>query len=84
MKIIFRLGVVLSLIGFLQLLYYPDLEPLYRYGYDPHKNRLFSTFLDPNLLGSILNICLITGLFLFAKYNFNYVRECLKSPSLRL
>lgn len=66
-KAIFVSGIILSLLGFIQLYFYPDLEPLYRYGYDPHKNRLFSTFLDPNLLGSYLNIALLMGLFLFWK-----------------
>jgi len=66
-KVIFVSGIILSVLGFIQLYLYPDLEPLYRFGYDPHKNRLFSTFLDPNLLGSYLNITLVMGLFLYWK-----------------
>ena len=64
-QVIFISGVLLSLVGFFQFYFYPDLEPLYMYGFDPHKNRLFSTFLDPNLLGTYLNISLISGLCLY-------------------
>ncbi len=66
-QVIFISGVLLSLVGFFQFYFYPDLEPLYMYGFDPHKNRLFSTFLDPNLLGTYLNITFMSGLVLFWK-----------------
>lgn len=59
-------GVLLSLGGILQLFLLPDfetLDPLL--GWDPHKNRLASTFFDPNFTGAYLSICLI---LLFDKY----------------
>lgn len=56
-------GVVLSLIGFFQILIFPELDQLRIFGYDPHKNRLVATFLDPNFLGSFLNISLLVGLY---------------------
>jgi len=48
----------LSMLGFIQLLFYPDLLFLERFGWDPHFNRLVSTFLDPNLLGGFLVVVL--------------------------
>jgi O-antigen ligase len=53
-------GLFLSLAGFIQLLVLPDftvLDP--NLGWDPHKNRLASTFFDPNFLGAYLVLCLI-------------------------
>lgn len=51
----------LSVLGFLQLFFWPNMEniesffPIVRQMLtDPHKNRLVSTMLDPNLLGAIL------------------------------
>lgn len=48
-----------AVIGLLQLVFFPNLEPLASLGYDPHKYRIFSTFLDPNFLGTFLsmNLC---------------------------
>lgn len=39
------------LLGFAQLIIFPDFDFLLDYGYDPHKGRLTSTFLDPNFAG---------------------------------
>lgn len=53
-------GVVLALAGFVQLAILPDftkLDP--SLGWDPHKNRLTSTFLDPNFTGAYLVLTLI-------------------------
>lgn len=66
-KIFLSAGLFLSFTGFLQLLIYPDFKFLEQFGYDPHINRLSSTFLDPNFLGTFLNICLIFSLFLYKK-----------------
>jgi O-antigen ligase len=41
-----------SLLGFVQLIIFPNLTFLSIYGYDPHINRLAGTFLDPNFLGA--------------------------------
>lgn len=48
-------GVALAVIGLFQLIVFPDLETLTALGFDPHKFRIFSTFLDPNFLGAFLN-----------------------------
>jgi len=50
---------VLAALGIIQLIVYPNIDKLTNLGYDPHKFRLFSTFLDPNLLGSFLTISFI-------------------------
>ena len=53
-------GVVLALAGFVQLVVLPDfttLDP--SLGWDPHKNRLASTFFDPNFVGAYLVLTLV-------------------------
>ncbi len=59
-------GLFLSFAGIVQLIVLPDftvLDP--SLGWDPHRNRLASTFFDPNFTGAYLTICL---LFLWEKY----------------
>lgn len=68
-------GVVLALAGFVQLVVLPDfttLDP--SLGWDPHRNRLASTFFDPNFSGAylVLTLTLIIS------------RMLLGSPSLKL
>jgi putative inorganic carbon (hco3(-)) transporter len=43
-------------LGLLQLIFFPSLMSLMVYGWDPHTNRMVSTFLDPNFLSAFLNI----------------------------
>jgi O-antigen ligase len=53
-------GFFLAVAGFVQLLILPDftvLDP--SLGWDPHKNRLASTFFDPNFVGAYFVMCLI-------------------------
>ena len=45
---------VIAIAGFIQLIVYPDLGKLEEYGWDPHINRLVSTWLDPNFVGGLL------------------------------
>lgn len=52
-------GVLISIIGFIQLLILSDftiLDP--SLGWDPHKNRLASSFFDPNFVGAYFVLCL--------------------------
>jgi len=59
LNILILSGVVLALAGFLQLVVLPDfttLDP--SLGWDPHKNRLASTFFDPNFSGAYLVLTL--------------------------
>lgn len=57
------IGVIIALLGGVQLLIFPNLTFLTEFGYDPHIFRLSSTFLDPNFVGAFLTIiyavCLI-------------------------
>ncbi|OGD85567.1 hypothetical protein A2696_03375 [Candidatus Curtissbacteria bacterium RIFCSPHIGHO2_01_FULL_41_13] len=66
------LAVVFSSLGFLQLLILPDLSFLVAYGWDPHQERIVSTFLDPNFAGIAFAIFLAfsTSLYLYKK---NYI-----------
>lgn len=61
-------GIVLAVLGLIQLLILPDLRFLEQFGWDPHYFRTASTFLDPNFLGSflVLTLLLIRNKFLFA------------------
>lgn len=60
-------GVALAFTGFIQLWQLPDLSVIADLGYDPHRNRLVSTFLDPNFTGAFLvlalNLLFSAGLF---------------------
>lgn len=62
-----NIGIVISLLGLVQLLILPSFDtplfPLIDYGFDPHQVRLTSTFLDPNFVGIFL--ALIFGLTLY-------------------
>lgn len=48
------LFVLVAALGWLQLGLFPDLRMFEYLGFDPHLNRLVSTFLDPNLVGIFL------------------------------
>jgi O-antigen ligase len=51
--------ITLSLAGFLQLIFLPNLNILELIGYDPHYFRLVSTWLDPNFFGAGLVFALL-------------------------
>lgn len=62
---ILGLALFISLAGFIQLSILPDFTALATsLGWDPHKNRLASTFFDPNFTGGFLALTLA---FLFEK-----------------
>jgi len=57
-------------LGFLQLVLLPDFSPISRLGgWDPHRNRLASTFLDPNFAGAflVLGLTLVFSRLLYQK-----------------
>lgn len=66
-KVIISSLVLLIVLGFIQILVFPDISFLTDFGYDPHKGRLVSTFLDPNLLGAVLNIGFVLSLYFLVK-----------------
>lgn len=75
--ILYSLVTLLSL-GFLQLLFFPDMSLLTDFGFDPHKNRMFSTLLDPNFLGMMLNIGFLMSLyFYFLKPQRKWIYFCI-------
>lgn len=53
-----RVGLVVVGFGFVQLLVFPNIGSLARFGWDPHEGRLVSSFLDPNYLGGYLALLL--------------------------
>lgn len=53
--IVFVVGTI-SALGLMQLLFVPDIGFLAKYGWDPHRNRLVSTWLDPNFLAPVIVI----------------------------
>lgn len=56
-------GLFLFVAGLIQLILLPNLETLDpTLGWDPHKNRMASTFFDPNFLGIYFVICLALSL----------------------
>lgn len=55
-NIFLTIGVVFSLVGFWQFLTFSDLTFLVPLGWDPHQNRIVSTFLDPNFAGGYQTI----------------------------
>lgn len=60
---------IFILVGFIQLLTFPDLTSLTAYGWDPHQRRIVSTLLDPNFTGFIfvVTFAISTTLLLFLK-----------------
>ena len=53
LNIFFATGSALVFLGFVQFLFVPNLLFLTPYGWDPHKMRIVSTFLDPNFTGVV-------------------------------
>ncbi|MCL4366895.1 O-antigen ligase family protein [Patescibacteria group bacterium] len=53
-------GFILTILGFFQLIIFPDLLFLQSSGWDPHFFRMVSTLLDPNFLGVYLVLSLIS------------------------
>jgi O-antigen ligase len=86
-NLIIFLGTVFIFLGFLQLVFYPDLTALTAYGWDPHQRRIVSTFLDPNYAGFIYVIIfsLATSYLLFNQFTGKtkvYLYLCVCSLSL--
>lgn len=51
-------ALLIAVAGFIQLIVFPDLGKLEEYGWDPHQNRLVSTWLDPNFIAGLLSYIL--------------------------
>ncbi|MBU1970440.1 O-antigen ligase family protein [Patescibacteria group bacterium] len=74
LKTLIYSGLVLFGAGVLQLLLFPDLGTLdLALGWDPHKNRMVSTFFDPNFLGAYFVITLSAALKLKSQKKVIYI-----------
>jgi len=60
-------GTILVFLGFVQLLFVPNLLFLTPYGWDPHQTRIVSSFLDPNFIGIVF---VFLASFSLSKYLF--------------
>ena len=58
-------GFFLALFGFVQYVIFPDFSFMVPYGWDPHLERLVSTFFDPNFTGMYLVIALTLIISIF-------------------
>ncbi len=56
---VFVSSVTLSVLGFVQLILFPDFSFMAQYGWDPHQGRLLSTWYDPNFLGGFLGLAAV-------------------------
>lgn len=56
---VFVSSVILSILGFIQLIIFPDFSFMAQYGWDPHQGRLLSTWYDPNFLGGFLGFAAV-------------------------
>jgi O-antigen ligase len=70
---LFWTGTTVSMIGFVQYLWYPELRNLLYLGWDPHFLRLFSTFFDPNFTGIILACTIILGIHVWQRKQSKYI-----------
>lgn len=68
LKVILAASLLMSLSGYLQLLFLPDFAELAKQGWDPHIGRLATAMLDPNYAGAYLAIglTLAASLLLYA------------------
>lgn len=70
-KYLFIPGFLIIVLGYLQLLFFPSLKNFYHLGWDEHLYRMFSTFLDPNFLGTFIVLFLIFLLVIKENYKSN-------------
>lgn len=69
---VFVSSVILSILGFVQLILFPDFSFMAQYGWDPHQGRLLSTWYDPNFLGGFLGLAaliILTRILVFLREN---------------
>jgi len=66
-------GLLILLIGYIQFFLYPNLRNLYYLGWDEHLYRMFSSFLDPNFVGTffVLYLIFIAGLLFHKMKNLS-------------
>lgn len=68
-RVLIGASLVIAILGYLQYIFIPDFSEFAESdGWDPHQQRVLSTFFDPNFLAAYFNLVLIV---LFAKILFN-------------
>ncbi|HVZ58503.1 MAG TPA: O-antigen ligase family protein, partial [Patescibacteria group bacterium] len=70
-------GTMVTLLGFVQLIFYPALRNLYYLGWDEHLYRMFSVFLDPNFASAFFVIFLLFILDNLLRLKNLFLRLCL-------
>ncbi len=66
MHLLTAAAVILSLIGFLQLVIFPNFTEMAQLGWDPHEGRLLSSWFDPNYVGgffALITTLLVNDMF---------------------
>ena len=63
-NLMLSVGLIFAILGFVQLIIFPDFSFLVPFGWDPHQLRLASTLLDPNFSGAIFSILISISLSL--------------------
>lgn len=71
-KSLITLTFLVTIFGFIQYFFLPDLRALKILGWDDHYFRLVSTFLDPTFTGIIILIGLTLSVFMYLKRKKNY------------
>lgn len=70
-------GAFITVGGFIQYFFYPDLRNLYYLGWDEHLYRMFSSFLDPNFAGAFFVLYFLFVFVFFQnlkkKTNYKYI-----------
>ena len=75
---VFFSSIILSILGFVQLILFPDFSFMAQYGWDPHQGRLLSTWYDPNFLGGFLGLAaviILSRVLVFLKENKSWQRQ---------
>ncbi len=67
-------GVVLAVLGFIQLKVFPDFSSMVPKGWDPHIGRLLSTWFDPNYLGGLFTVITAVALGVALSVPFRQAR----------
>ncbi len=71
---IMSIGVLVALLGFVQLRVFPDFSSMVPNGWDPHIGRLLSTWYDPNFLSGFFAMLICVGLTVALSRSFMAAR----------
>jgi len=82
LDLLFWIGFGFAVAGLVQYFIFPDLSKLGLTGWDPHFQRVFSTFLDPNFAGGFLAILILlaTSLWFYGFWKDKILRFAVFVP----